>query len=348
MPSNSSFIDKSETSFHRIRSVLTEVVRVLESTKVQEIELAEQVKTILSENFSSGDGDEDEAKTPPPLPPRPQLPPPLPPRLPLPPPVPPKTKTLSPGPSPTFKTVKDFGVTGRGEGRGEGKILSPGPSPISQSIKTMEDFRIVKVLGKGSFSKVVMGKEKTTGEILAMKILRKDKFAHALAENKILQKTSHPFLVSLKYSFQTPDWLCLVTEYVRGGDLEFHLSRVGVFPEYLTRFYGAEIILGIQCLHSIGVVHRDMKLENLMLDEKGHIKIIDFGHCKEGMYFRHTTRTFCGVPEYMAPEMLGEKYGREVDWWQVGVAMYVMMSGKFPFYSPEGGAVLFDLIVRKK
>ncbi|CAI8027219.1 RAC-gamma serine/threonine-protein kinase [Geodia barretti] len=267
------------------------------------------------------------------------------------------------------QTVKDFGVTGRGEGRGEGKILSPGPSPISQSIKTMEDFRIVKVLGKGSFSKVVMGKEKTTGEILAMKILRKDKFAHALAENKILQKTSHPFLVvrppcslsgprsmaifslfaqSLKYSFQTPDWLCLVTEYVRGGDLEFHLSRVGVFPEYLTRFYGAEIILGIQCLHSIGVVHRDMKLENLMLDEKGHIKIIDFGHCKEGMYFRHTTRTFCGVPEYMAPEMLGEKYGREVDWWQVGVAMYVMMSGKFPFYSPEGGAVLFDLIVRKK
>ena len=103
MPSNSSFIDKSETSFHRIRSVLTEVVRVLESTKVQEIELAEQVKTILSENFSSGDGDEDEAKTPPPLPPRPQLPPPLSPRLPLPPPVPPKTKTLSPGPSPTFK-----------------------------------------------------------------------------------------------------------------------------------------------------------------------------------------------------------------------------------------------------
>ena len=126
-----------------------------------------------------------------------------------------------------------------------------------------------------------MGKEKTTGEILAMKILRKDKFAHALAENNILQKTSHPFLVvrppcslsgprsmaifslfaqSLKYSFQTPDWLCLVTEYVRGGDLEFHLSRVGVFPEYLTRFYGAEIILGIQCLHSIGVVHRDMKV----------------------------------------------------------------------------------------
>ena len=103
MPSNSSFIDKSETSFHRIRSVLTEVVRVLESTKVQEIELAEQVKTILSENFSSGDGDEEEAKTPPQT-----LPPPLPPRLPLPPTGPPKTKTLSLGRSPSSISFKVF------------------------------------------------------------------------------------------------------------------------------------------------------------------------------------------------------------------------------------------------
>jgi serine/threonine protein kinase len=347
---------KQANKSHRIRSVLTEVVRVLESTKVQEIELAEQVKTILSENFSSGDGDEEEAIAPPPIPPRP-VPPPLPPRPQLPPPVPPKTKTLSPGPSPSsisFKTMEGlvFGVTGRGEGRGKGKILSPGPSPSSQSIKTMEDFRILKILGKGSFSKVVMCKEKTTGEILAMKMLKKDmivtkdEITHTITERKVLQMTSsHPFLTSLKYSFQTPDRLCLVTEYIQGGDLFYHLPSGSVFSKGRTRFYGTEIILGIQYLHSIGVVYRHIKLDNLMLDERGHIKIIDFGFCKQGIYFGDTTRTFCGDPYYMAPEVLEDnEYGRAVDWWGVGVVMFDMMCGRLPFDSRDR-QVLFELIL---
>ncbi|CAI8038472.1 RAC-beta serine/threonine-protein kinase A [Geodia barretti] len=197
-----------------------------------------------------------------------------------------------------------------------------------------------------------MCKEKTTGEILAMKILKKgmivakDEITHTVTERKVLQMTSsHPFLTSLKYSFQTPDRLCLVTEYVQGGDLFYHLSRERVFSEDRTRFYGAEIILGIQYLHSIGVVHRHMELENLMLDERGHIKIIDFGFCKQGIYPGDITRTFCGNAGTMAPEVLEDNnYGRAVDWWGVGVVMYEMMCGQLPFYS-RNHEVLFELII---
>jgi RAC serine/threonine-protein kinase len=198
---------------------------------------------------------------------------------------------------------------------------------------------------------VVMCKDKDTGEIMAMKILKKDvivakdEISHTLTENRVLQMTTHPFLTSLKYSFQTPDRLCFVMEYVRGGELFFHLSRERVFSEDRTRFYGAEIILGIQYLHQLGVVYRDLKLENLLLDEKGHIKITDFGLCKEEINFGDTTRTFCGTPEYLAPEVLEDNdYGRAVDWWGVGVVMYEMMCGRLPFYSRDH-EVLFELIL---
>lgn len=217
--------------------------------------------------------------------------------------------------------------------------------------KTMDDFEILKVLGKGTFGKVVMCKEKATGEIMAMKILKKDvivakdEISHTLTENRVLQMTQHPFLTCLKYSFQTTDRLCFVMEYVRGGELFFHLSRERVFSEDRTRFYGAEITLGIQYLHELGVVYRDLKLENLLLDEKGHIKITDFGLCKEEINFGDTTRTFCGTPEYLAPEVLEDNdYGRAVDWWGVGVVMYEMMCGRLPFYSRDH-EVLFELIL---
>ncbi|XP_026293832.1 RAC serine/threonine-protein kinase [Frankliniella occidentalis] len=216
---------------------------------------------------------------------------------------------------------------------------------------TLENFEFLKVLGKGTFGKVILCREKATGHLYAIKILKKeviikkDEVAHTLTENRVLRTTSHPFLISLKYSFQTADRLCFVMEYVNGGELFFHLSRERVFSEDRTRFYGAEIISALGYLHSEGIIYRDLKLENLLLDKDGHIKIADFGLCKEDITYGRTTKTFCGTPEYLAPEVLDDNdYGRAVDWWGVGVVMYEMMCGRLPFYNRDHD-VLFTLIL---
>uniref|UniRef100_A0A673K4J1 non-specific serine/threonine protein kinase n=1 Tax=Sinocyclocheilus rhinocerous TaxID=307959 RepID=A0A673K4J1_9TELE len=201
--------------------------------------------------------------------------------------------------------------------------------------KTMNDFDYLKLLGKGTFGKVILVREKASGTYYAMKILKKeviiakDEVAHTLTESRVLKNTRHPFLTSLKYSFQTKDRLCFVMEYVNGGELFFHLSRERVFSEDRTRFYGAEIVSALDYLHSAKIVYRDLKLENLMLDKDGHIKITDFGLCKEGITDTATMKTFCGTPEYLAPEVLEDNdYGRAVDWWGLGVVMYEMMCGR--------------------
>ena len=216
---------------------------------------------------------------------------------------------------------------------------------------TLDDFDFLKVLGKGTFGKVILCKEKGTDQLYAIKILKKaviiqkDEVAHTLTENRVLQTTKHPFLTQLKYSFQTPDRLCFVMEYVNGGELFFHLSRERVFSEERTRFYGAEIISALDYLHGNDIVYRDLKLENLLLDKDGHIKIADFGLCKEEMFYGASTKTFCGTPEYLAPEVLEDNdYGRAVDWWGIGVVMYEMMCGRLPFYNRDHD-ILFELIL---
>uniref|UniRef100_H2Z683 non-specific serine/threonine protein kinase n=1 Tax=Ciona savignyi TaxID=51511 RepID=H2Z683_CIOSA len=219
--------------------------------------------------------------------------------------------------------------------------------------QTLTDFEFLEVLGKGTFGKVILVKEKKTDELYAMKILKKevivakDEVTHTLTENRVLQQTKHPFFnVSLKYSFQTTDYLCFVMEYVNGGEIFFHLSRDRVFSEERAKFYGAEIILALDYLHQQEVIYRDLKLENLLLDSDGHIKITDFGLCKEEIRFGTTTKTFCGTPEYLAPEVVLEDndYGRSVDWWGLGVVMYEMMCGRLPFYNRDHD-ILFELIL---
>ncbi|KFO91395.1 RAC-gamma serine/threonine-protein kinase, partial [Buceros rhinoceros silvestris] len=176
-------------------------------------------------------------------------------------------------------------------------------------------------------------------------LISQDEVAHTLTESRVLKNTRHPFLTSLKYSFQTKDRLCFVMEYVNGGELFFHLSRERVFSEDRTRFYGAEIVSALDYLHSGKIVYRDLKLENLMLDKDGHIKITDFGLCKEGITDAATMKTFCGTPEYLAPEVLEDNdYGRAVDWWGLGVVMYEMMCGRLPFYNQDHEK-LFELIL---
>lgn len=219
---------------------------------------------------------------------------------------------------------------------------------------TLEKFEFLKVLGKGTFGKVILSREKGTGRIYAIKILKKnviiqkDEVAHTITENRVLKKTRHPFLTALKYSFETSDRVCFVMEYANGGELFFHLSRERSFSEERTRFYGAEIVSALGYLHSEGIIYRDLKLENLLLDKDGHIKIADFGLCKVNIHHGRTTKTFCGTPEYLAPEVLEDTdYGPAVDWWGTGVVLYEMACGRLPFYNRDHD-VLFSLIVSEE
>uniref|UniRef100_A0A3B3SMT8 non-specific serine/threonine protein kinase n=1 Tax=Paramormyrops kingsleyae TaxID=1676925 RepID=A0A3B3SMT8_9TELE len=208
----------------------------------------------------------------------------------------------------------------------------------TRSKVTMSDFDYLKLLGKGTFGKVILVKEKATGMYYAMKILRKEVIIAKVGglccfSRNLNGECKCP---TLKYAFQTHDRLCFVMEYANGGELFFHLSRERVFTEDRARFYGAEIVSALEYLHSRNVVYRDLKLENLMLDKDGHIKITDFGLCKEGITDGATMKTFCGTPEYLAPEVLEDNdYGRAVDWWGLGVVMYEMMCGRLPFYNQD-------------
>lgn len=137
-------------------------------------------------------------------------------------------------------------------------------------------------------------------------------------------------------------------EYANGGELFFHLSRERAFSEERTRFYGAEIVSALGYLHAEGIIYRDLKLENLLLDKDGHIKIADFGLCKVNITYGRTTKTFCGTPEYLAPEVLEDTdYGPAVDWWGTGVVLYEMACGRLPFYNRDHD-VLFSLIVSEE
>lgn len=213
----------------------------------------------------------------------------------------------------------------------------------SQSLRTStQDFELLRVLGKGGYGKVFQVKKGTgadQGKIFAMKVLRKAKIvinqkdtAHTKAERNILESIKHPFIVDLIYAFQTGGKLYLILEYLPGGELFMHLEREGIFPEETACFYLAEITLALEHLHSCGIIYRDLKPENILLDKDGHVKLTDFGLCKEALEDGETTHTFCGTVEYMAPEvLLRSGHAKSVDWWSLGALTYDMLTGGPPF-----------------
>eukprot|EP00164_Ancoracysta_twista_P004274 GFYU01005758.1.p1 GENE.GFYU01005758.1~~GFYU01005758.1.p1 ORF type:complete len:466 (-),score=161.18 GFYU01005758.1:888-2285(-) len=219
---------------------------------------------------------------------------------------------------------------------------------------SVEDFDIMAVVGRGSFGKVMQVKHKATGGIYAMKVLRKDamvrgnQIKNAISERNILQKIIHPFLVGLKFAFQTGDKLYMVLDYVNGGELFFHLQNEGKFDEDRVRLYSAEILLALEHLHDMNIVYRDLKPENILMTHDGHLKLTDFGLAKEVVSTNDKTSTFCGSPEYLAPELLrGEDHGKAVDWWTFGTIVYEMLAGLPPFYSKNHNQ-MFEMILNKE
>lgn len=219
---------------------------------------------------------------------------------------------------------------------------------------TAEDFELLKVIGKGSFGKVMQVKKKDTHKIYAMKVLKKAQLvkrkqvAHTKTERKVLEDISNPFIVSLRFAFQTDTKLYMILDYFTGGELFFHLKNGGRFTEERARFYAAEIAIALQCLHDHEIVYRDLKPENVLLDEEGHIRLTDFGLSKENVSTTKLTHTFCGTPEYLAPEVIhGQGYGTPVDWWSLGTLLYEMLTGLPPFYN-QNLHVMYEKIISGK
>jgi len=209
-----------------------------------------------------------------------------------------------------------------------------------------DDFTILKLIGKGTFGQVYQVRKKDTQRIYAMKVLskkvivQKKEVAHTLGERNILVRTAmadSPFIVGLKFSFQTPTDLYLVTDFMSGGELFWHLQKEGRFNETRAKFYIAELILALQHLHQHDIVYRDLKPENILLDANGHIALCDFGLSKANLTKNDTTNTFCGTTEYLAPEVLLDEHGYTamVDFWSLGVLVFEMCCGWSPFYAED-------------
>ncbi|KAK1944108.1 Serine/threonine-protein kinase AtPK2/AtPK19 [Phytophthora citrophthora] len=198
-----------------------------------------------------------------------------------------------------------------------------------------QDFDLLCVIGMGAFGKVIQVRHQPTDEILAMKIVsnkyivQKNSVAYLQAERDIMTKINHPFLISLRYAFQTKSNVYLVMPFVAGGELFHHLHKEGLLLESSAKFYAAEMVLALEHLHSRGIIHRDLKPENVLLGADGHIRLTDFGLAKE---MADLADTVFSVIEYMPPEMIRRKaYNQAVDWWALGALIYEMVTGYPPF-----------------
>lgn len=229
--------------------------------------------------------------------------------------------------------------------------VSPNTYKSRQEKKyTLNDFRLLKVLGKGSFGKVILGELTSENKFYAIKCLKKDVILEdddidcVKIERKVLTLgNSNPYLCSLLCSFQTESHLFFVMEYLSGGDLMFHIQQSGRFDQERARFYAAELVVALKFMHKKGIVYRDLKLDNILLDRSGHIKIADFGMCKFKVTDELKTSTFCGTPEYIAPEIIcGKKYNQSVDWWSFGVLLYEMLIGQSPFNGSDEDEVFWS------
>ncbi|OAA66575.1 protein kinase c [Niveomyces insectorum RCEF 264] len=260
---------------------------------------------------------------------------------------PPPQQPLPPQPAAVVKTqvLEQTTVTASATAVGASQALTKKPLPSATDPGTgqrigLDHFNFLAVLGKGNFGKVMLAEAKRTKKLYAIKVLKKefiienDEVESIRSEKRVFlvaNRERHPFLTNLHACFQTETRVYFVEEYISGGDLMLHIQR-GQFGMRRAQFYASEVCLALKYFHENGVIYRDLKLDNILLTLDGHIKIADYGLCKEDMWYGSTTSTFCGTPEFMAPEiLLDKKYGRAVDWWAFGVLIYQMLLQQSPF-----------------
>ncbi|KAB0387892.1 hypothetical protein FD755_002848, partial [Muntiacus reevesi] len=246
-----------------------------------------------------------------------------------------------------------------------------GASLTSKKTPSEEDFETIKLISNGAYGAVFLVRHKSTRQRFAMKKINKqnlilrNQIQQAFVERDILTFAENPFVVSMFCSFETKRHLCMVMEYVEGGDCATLLKNIGALPVDMVRLYFAETVLALEYLHNYGIVHRDLKPDNLLITSMGHIKLTDFGLSKIGLmslttnlyegHIEKDAREFldkqvCGTPEYIAPEViLRQGYGKPVDWWAMGIILYEFLVGCVPFFgdTPEElfGQVISDEIV---
>jgi len=220
----------------------------------------------------------------------------------------------------------------------------------------MDDFSKMASIGEGAFGQVLTVRRNTTGKVYAMKVIDKRKvksraqLSRMLGERNILMKVQSPFIVGLHWAFQTTDKVCLVLDFIGGGDLFYHLRKYKKFPEPTVRFWAAEIITALDCLHKQSIVYRDLKPENVLLEPGGHVVLVDFGLSKQMEHCSHggiegRSNSFVGTPEYLAPEVVrGTGHSVCVDWWTLGVLLFELLMGKPPFKAKDL-SILYQQIV---
>ena len=230
--------------------------------------------------------------------------------------------------------------------------------------QTIRDYESIKIIGRGAFGEVHVCRVIKTGEIVAIKkikkeeIIKKNQIIHIRNEQKFMSKVKSPWIVELKASFQDNDFLYLVMEFLPGGDFMNLLIEKDKLTEEEAKFYTAELILAVESIHKLDCIHRDIKPDNILIDKTGHIKLSDFGLAKvsDKLYEQNSTKTpnynpnkrthqklysCVGTAFYVAPEVLKKKgYSQEIDWWSVGVIFYEMLVGYAPFYAEETQEVI--------